>query len=78
MKMSYSLKYKLLSSILMSFLMALVMIGCIMASHLNITEIKFFLAWRDAFFFAWPIAFPTAFLVQPLIKGLVNKLLPVE
>lgn len=76
--MSYSLKYKLLSSTLMSFLMALVMSGCIMAIQMNIGEIMFLYAWRDAFLFAWPIAFPTAFFIQPVVKRLVNKLLPTE
>ncbi len=76
--MSYSLKYKLLSSTLMSFLMALVMSGCIMATQMNIGEIMFLYAWRDAFLFAWPIAFPTAFFIQPVVQRLVYKLLPKE
>jgi len=74
--MTYQLKTKLLTSILMSFFMALVMSGCIMATHFDITEITFLVAWRDAFLFAWPIAFPTAFFVHPLVQGLVKVLLP--
>lgn len=62
----------------MSFLMAMVMSGCIMATQYNIGEIIFLSAWRDAFFFAWPIAFPTAFFIQPVVLRLVNKLLPKE
>ncbi|TWX71669.1 DUF2798 domain-containing protein [Colwellia demingiae] len=56
--------------------MATVMSGCIMATQYNIRDIIFLSAWRDAFFFAWPIAFPTAFFIQPLVQRLVNKLLP--
>lgn len=60
----------------MSFFMALVMSGCIMANQFDVSEIGFLFSWRDAFFLAWPIAFPTAFIIQPIVQSLVRKLLP--
>lgn len=74
--MGYQLKHRLLSSALMSLLMASVMSGCIILMRFNGDEGMFLLAWRDAFLFAWPIAFPTAFFMQPIVQFLVKKVLP--
>jgi hypothetical protein len=74
--MSYKLKFKLLTSALMSFLMASVMSGCIIAMKFDADGVVFLQAWRDAFLFAWPIAFPTAFFMSPAVQYLVKKVLP--
>ncbi|WP_085297133.1 DUF2798 domain-containing protein [Cognaticolwellia mytili] len=74
--MSNQLKFKLLNAGLMSFLMALVMSGSISAAHASAIDSTFLLAWLNAFKFGWPIAFPTAFFMRPVVQYLVKKILP--
>ena len=74
--MSYKLKFRLWTSALMSLLMASVMSGCIIAMKFNGTGVLFLEASRDAFIFAWPIAFPTAFFMGPVVQYLVKNILP--
>lgn len=73
--MSYQLKYRLLMAFFMSLFMAFIMSGVIMSSRLGITAPHFLSAWRDAFFFAWPIALLSAFFVSPIVQIIINKLL---
>lgn len=74
--MSYQLKFRLIVAAMMSLFMASIMSGCIMATQFSPFEPVFYSAWRDAFLFAWPIAFPTAFLVSPIALTIAGKLLP--
>ncbi|MGB0834181.1 MAG: DUF2798 domain-containing protein [Psychrobium sp.] len=71
-----NLKQRLLTSLFMSFFMASIMSGTIISHQLGINHAEFWLSWRNAFLFAWPIAFPTAFCVQPLVKNLVTWVAP--
>lgn len=74
--MLYQIKFRLMVAALMSFFMALIMSGCIMATHFSPLKLPFYNAWFDAFIFAWPIAFPVAFLVSPIALKIATKLLP--
>jgi len=76
--MSYQLKFRVVVAALMSLFMASIMSGCIMATQYSPLEGTFYTAWRDAFLFAWPIAFPTAFLMPPLAQTIASKVLPVN
>lgn len=74
--MSYQLKFRLVMAALMSFFMAAIMSGCIMALKISPMTLEFYSAWLNAFLFAWPIAFPAAFIVSPIAQKIASKILP--
>jgi len=76
--MNYHLKFRIIVAALMSLFMASIMSGCIMATQFSPLEAAFYTEWRDAFLFAWPIAFPTAFLMSPLAQTIASKVLPAN
>ena len=73
---SYSLKYRFCMAFIMSLLMAAIMSGVIMLSHLGFSDPGFFSAWLNSFILAWPIALPAAFFVAPIAQYLSAKILP--
>ncbi len=70
-----SFRQRFLTSLFMSFFMALIMSGIIIGHQVGVTHPEFGLNWRDSFLFAWPIAFLAAFCIQPLVKHLVEKVI---
>ena len=53
--------------------MALLMSAILTAIHLGFS-VHFVGLWLHAFLIAWPIAFPSIFLIAPVVRKIVVKL----